>query len=29
VLSRWVAKRLGEPEYLWERGLQAHRRGTS
>jgi cob(I)alamin adenosyltransferase len=26
VLSRWVAKRLGEPEYLWERGLEAHRR---
>ncbi len=26
VLSRWVAKRLGEPEYLWERGLAAHRR---
>jgi len=25
VLSRWVAKRLGEQEYLWERGLQAHR----
>ncbi len=26
VLSRWVAKRLGEHEYLWERGLEAHRR---
>jgi cob(I)alamin adenosyltransferase len=26
VLSRWVAKRLGEPEYLWERGLESHRR---
>ncbi len=26
VLSRWVAKRLGEREYLWERGLEAHRR---
>jgi cob(I)alamin adenosyltransferase len=26
VLSRWVARRLGEPEYLWERGLQAHKR---
>jgi cob(I)alamin adenosyltransferase len=26
VLSRWVARRLGEPEYLWERGLQTHRR---
>ena len=24
VLSRWVAKRLGEPEFLWERGLEAH-----
>ena len=21
VLSRWAGKRLGEPEYLWERGL--------
>jgi cob(I)alamin adenosyltransferase len=27
VLSRWVARRLGEPEYLWERGLAAHRPG--
>jgi cob(I)alamin adenosyltransferase len=26
VLSRWVARRMGEPEYLWERGLQAHQR---
>ncbi len=26
VLSRWVAKRLGEQEYLWARGLEAHRR---
>lgn len=26
VLSRWVARRLGEPEYLWERGLESHRR---
>jgi len=26
VLSRWVARRLGEKEYLWERGLEAHRR---
>lgn len=25
VLSRWVARRLGEPEYLWERGLEGHR----
>jgi cob(I)alamin adenosyltransferase len=26
VLARWVAHRLGEAEYLWERGLQSHRR---
>jgi cob(I)alamin adenosyltransferase len=26
VLSRWVARRLGEREYLWERGLRAHDR---
>jgi cob(I)alamin adenosyltransferase len=26
VLSRWVVKRLGEPEFLWERGLASHRR---
>ena len=26
VLSRWVSKQLGEPEFLWERGLQSHRR---
>ena len=26
VLSRWVARRLGESEYLWERGLEAHKR---
>ena len=26
VLSRWVGKHLGEPEYLWERGLQSHTR---
>lgn len=26
VLSRWVAKRTGEKEYLWERGLRASRR---
>ena len=25
VLSRWVARRLGEPEYLWERGLEGHK----
>ena len=28
VLSRWVAKHLGETEYLWERGLQSHARRT-
>jgi cob(I)alamin adenosyltransferase len=26
VLSRWATRRLGEPEYLWERGLESHRR---
>ena len=26
VLSRWVGSRLGEKEYLWERGLESHRR---
>ena len=26
VLARWVGKRLGEQEYLWERGLQARPR---
>lgn len=26
VLSRWVSQNLGEPEYLWERGLQGHAR---
>jgi len=26
VLGRWVAKHMGEREYLWERGLSAHRR---
>ena len=26
VLSRWVAKHMGEQEYLWERGLESHRR---
>ena len=29
VLSRWVGKRLGEKEYLWERGLQARPRRKS
>jgi cob(I)alamin adenosyltransferase len=22
VQSRWIAKRLGEPEFLWDRGLR-------
>jgi cob(I)alamin adenosyltransferase len=26
VLSRWAGKRLGETEYLWERGLASHAR---
>jgi len=26
VLSRWVGRHLGEPEYLWERGLASHAR---
>ena len=26
VLSRWIAKQAGEPEYLWERGLRSHER---
>jgi cob(I)alamin adenosyltransferase len=26
VLGRWVARHMGEKEYLWERGLSAHRR---
>lgn len=26
VLSRWVAHALGEPEYLWQRGLASHSR---
>ena len=26
VLGRWVGKRMGEKEYLWERGLSAHGR---
>jgi len=28
VLSRWAGKRLGETEYLWERGLAAHPKKT-
>jgi cob(I)alamin adenosyltransferase len=27
VLSRWVSKNVGEPEYLWERGLRGHEKG--
>jgi cob(I)alamin adenosyltransferase len=26
VLGRWVGKHMGEPEYLWERGLSSHER---
>jgi cob(I)alamin adenosyltransferase len=26
VLSRWVGQRLGETEYLWQRGLAGHER---
>lgn len=26
VLSRWASHQLGEPEYLWERGLRGHER---
>lgn len=26
VLSRWIAKETGEPEYLWQRGLQKSRK---
>jgi cob(I)alamin adenosyltransferase len=26
VLSRWVGQKLGETEYLWERGLASHAR---
>ena len=29
VLGRWVGKHMGEPEYLWERGLSAHERPRS
>jgi cob(I)alamin adenosyltransferase len=29
VLGRWVGKHMGEPEYLWERGLAAHERRTT
>lgn len=26
VLGRWVARHMGEKEYLWERGLESHAR---
>jgi cob(I)alamin adenosyltransferase len=26
VLGRWVARHMGETEYLWERGLRSHER---
>jgi cob(I)alamin adenosyltransferase len=26
VLSRWVGQKLGESEYLWQRGLESHKR---
>jgi cob(I)alamin adenosyltransferase len=26
VLSRWASRALGEPEYLWQRGLESHAR---
>ena len=29
VLSRWVSKKLSEPEYLWERGLRGSRKKAS
>ena len=29
VQSRWVAKRLGEPEFLWDRGLRLDPRAPS
>lgn len=28
VLSRWVGQKLGESEYLWQRGLESHTRRT-
>ena len=27
VLARWIAKQTGEPEYLWQRGLQEKPKG--
>jgi cob(I)alamin adenosyltransferase len=29
VLGRWAGKRMGEHEYLWERGLRSHARRRS
>ena len=29
VQSRWVAKRLGEPEFLWDRGLRLDSRAAN
>jgi cob(I)alamin adenosyltransferase len=29
VLARWVAKRRGEPELLWQRGLRTEKKGPS
>ena len=26
VLSRWIGKQQGQPEYLWQRGLRSHTR---
>ena len=28
VLSRWVGKRMGEKEYLWQRGLKKKKKGS-
>ncbi len=28
VLSRWIGKHNGEPEFLWERGLRSHERAV-
>lgn len=29
VLSRWVGQRLGETEYLWQRGIKGHDKGRT
>jgi cob(I)alamin adenosyltransferase len=29
VLSRWVGQRLGETEYLWQRGIKGHDKGRA